>query len=88
MFTSILQKLIILAVGVLFLVSAAIIYFRAKNVNRTEFTQIFKTAEYLNAWIILVCFVTTMVYGIFNHAELKKSVHAIVSLNYSGNHKR
>ncbi|MBQ8904224.1 MAG: hypothetical protein IJY73_08080, partial [Oscillospiraceae bacterium] len=42
-----------------------------------------KTAEYFNAWIILVCFVTTMIYGIFNHFELKKSVHAIVSLNYS-----
>ncbi len=83
MITSILQKLIILIVGVLFLASAALIYFRCKNVNRAERTQIFKTAEYFNAWIILVCFVTTMVYGIFNHYELKKSVHAIISLNYS-----
>lgn len=83
MFTSILQKLIILIVGVLFLVSAAIICFRFKNVNRTERIQIFKTAEYFNAWIILVCFITTLVYGIFNHFELKKSVHAIISLNYS-----
>lgn len=83
MVTAIIEKLIILAVVVLFLLSAAIIYFRSKNVNRTEFTQIFKTAEYFNAWIILFCFITTMVYGIFNHAELKKSVHAIISLNYS-----
>ena len=83
MFTDILQKLIILIVGVLFLASIAIICFRFKNVNRTERVQIFKTAEYFNAWIILVCFVTTMVYGIFNHFELKKSVHAIISLNYS-----
>ena len=83
MFTSILQKLIILIVGVLFLVSAAIICFRFKNINRTERIQIFKTAEYFNAWIILVCFITTLVYGIFNHFELKKSVHAIISLNYS-----
>ena len=30
-----------------------------------------------------MCFVVTLVYGIFNHLELKKSVHAIVSLNYS-----
>ena len=58
-------------------------FFRFKNVNRAERTQIFKTAEYFNAWIILLCFVTTMFYGIFNHFELKKSVHAIVSLNYS-----
>ena len=33
--------------------------------------------------MILICFVTTMVYGVFNHIELKKSVHAIISLNYS-----
>ncbi len=77
------QKLIILIVGVLFLASVAIIFFRSKNVNHTERTQIFKTAEYFNAWIILVCFITTMIYGIFNHFELKKSVHAIISLNYS-----
>lgn len=83
MFTDILQKLIILAVGVLFLASVAIIVFRSKNVNHTERTQIFKTAQYFNAWIILVCFIVTMVYGILNHFELKKSVHAIVSLNYS-----
>lgn len=83
MLTGILQKLIVLIVGLLLVSSAAIIFFRMKNVNRTERTQIFKTAEYINAWIILVCFVTTMVYGIFNHFELKKSVHAIVSLNYS-----
>ena len=83
MFTDILRKLIILAVGVLFLVSVAIIFFRSKNVNHTERTQIFKTAQYFNAWVILVCFIATMVYGIFNHFELKKSVHAIVSLNYS-----
>ena len=83
MITSIIQKLIILIVGVLFVASAAIISLRYKNVNRTERTQIFKTAEYFNAWIILICFVTTLIYGIFNHFELKKSVHAIISLNYS-----
>lgn len=83
MVTAILQKLIILVVGVLFLISAATIYFRYRNVNHSERMQILKTAEYFNAWIILLCFVTTMVYGLFNHCELKKSVHAIVSLNYS-----
>ena len=83
MFTGIIQKLIILIVGALFLVSVASICIRARYVNPTERKQIFKTAEYFNAWIILVCFVTTMVYGIFNHFELKKSVHAIISLNYS-----
>lgn len=83
MLTDLLQKLIILVFFVLFAVSAVTILLRLKNVNRTERTQIFKTAEYLSAWMILVCFVSTMVYGFFNHFELKKSVHAIVSLNYS-----
>ena len=83
MFTDIVQKLIVLAVGLLFVWSVAIIGLRFRNVNNTERMQILKTAEYFNAWVILICFVTTMVFGIFNHLELKKSVHAIVSLNYS-----
>lgn len=83
MFTALFQKLIILVVGVLFLSSVAIICLRARNVNNPERKQIFKTAQYLNALVILICFVTTMVYGIFNHYELKKSVHAVLSLNYS-----
>ena len=83
MFTDMLQKLIFLAVGLLLVVSAAIIFFRLKNVNHTERKQIFKTAEYLNAGVILVCFVATLVFGFFNHFELRKSVSAVVSLNYS-----
>ena len=83
MLTGVLQKLIILIIGLIFAASVTVIFLRSKNTNRTECTQIFKTAEYFNAWIILVCFVVTLVYGIFNHLELKKSVHAIVSLNYS-----
>ena len=83
MFIGIFLKLIVLIVGLLLVSSVAIIFLRLKNVNNAERTQIFKTAEYFNAWIILICFVTTMVYGIFNHFDLKKSVHAIISLNYS-----
>ena len=83
MLTDILQKLIIIFVGVLLVASVAIIFFRSKNVNRSERTQIFKTAEYLNAGIILVCFIVTMVFGVFNHLDLKNSVYAVISLNYS-----
>lgn len=83
MLTSIIEKLILLIIAVLFVASVAIILLRLKNVNATERKQIFKNAQYFNAWIILLCFVTTMVYGVFNHFELKKSVHAVVSLNYS-----
>ena len=45
--------------------------------------RIFKTAEYLNVWILLLCFVVSMVFGIFNHFVMKRSVYAVVSLNYS-----
>ncbi len=83
MLTSILQKLIILVVAAVFFISLITIFVRAKYVNSTERTQILKTAEYFNVWIILLCFFATMLYGIFNHFELKKSVHAIIALNYS-----
>lgn len=83
MFTEILQKIIILIIGLLFITSIATIFLRLKNVNNTECKQIFKTAEYLNAWTILLCFVITIIFGFFNHFELKKSVHSVVSLNYS-----
>ncbi len=79
----ILQKLMLLTVGGLFAVSAAVIFFRLGNVNRTEFIKVFKTAKYFNAWIILICFAGTAVYGFINHLELKKSVNAVISLNYS-----
>lgn len=83
MFTALFQKLIILIVAGVFVFAAAMIFFRFKNANNTERKQIFKTAEYLNVWIILLCFITSLGYGVFNHFELKKSVHAIISLNYS-----
>ena len=57
MLTGVLQKLIILIIGLIFAASVTVIFLRSKNTNRTECTQIFKTAEYFNAWIILVCFV-------------------------------
>ena len=65
MITGLLQKLIVLIIGLLFVLSAARIFFRAKNTSRTECLRIFKTAEYLNAWILLLCFVITMVYGVY-----------------------
>ena len=83
MYTAILKKIPVLIIGALFIISAAIIYFRSKNVNRTEFKRIFKTAEYFSLWTVIVCFVFTAVFGVLNHIDMKKSVHAIISLNYS-----
>ena len=83
MLVDLLRKAIVVCVGIVFLVSAAILFFRRKNVNSSTFKMILKTAEYLNAWVILLCFVFTMAFGICNHFTMKKSVHAVVSLNYS-----
>lgn len=83
MITDIAQKLIVLMVGLVFLVSAVRILIRSKNVNHAEQVQIIKTAEYLDAWILLVCFVVTLVFGVFTHFEMKKNVRAVVALNYS-----
>lgn len=83
MITAILQKMMLLLVGLLLLYSAITICLRLKNVNRGERNQIFKTAKYVNTWILVVCLLTTTVYGIVNHFEMRKSVHAVVALNYS-----
>lgn len=83
MITDILQKLIILIVGASLALSVAIIIFRSKNVNRTEFFKIFKTTGFFNVWIILLCFIITIVFGVINHYDLKKTAHATISLNYS-----
>ena len=83
MLIGIILKLIIAVIAILFVASVVTILFRAKNVNQTERVSIFKNAGYFNAWLILLCFVITMVYGVFNHFELKKSVSAVISLNYS-----
>ena len=83
MFTGILLKIIILIIGLVFAASVTIIFFRFKNTNRAERAQILKTAEYLNVWILLICFITTITYGVFNHFDMKKSVYATISLNYS-----
>lgn len=83
MITDIAQKLIVLMVGLVFLVSAVRILIRSKNVNHAEQVQIIKTAEYLDAWILLVCFVVTLVFGVFTYFEMKKNVRAVVALNYS-----
>ena len=83
MLVSILQKAPILIVGLLLIIAAITIYFRAKNVNFTEFGQIFKTAKYFSTWVIILTILFTGVFSVFNHLKLRQSVHAIVSLNYS-----
>ena len=83
MITEILQKAIFIIIGLVLVAAAVKLLLRLRNVNASERKQIFKTAGYLNAWLLLLCFVLTLGFGFVNHFEMKKSVHAVVSLNYS-----
>ncbi len=83
MISSLLQKLPIAIAGVLLVVAVVIIYFRSKNVTRSEFLKILKGTKYLQAWVLIFVLVLTGVFGIFNHIKAKQSVSAVVSLNYS-----
>lgn len=81
--TSVLQKLPIVAVGIVFIIAVATIYFRWKNINWRKVLNILKTTNYVQAWVLLLVFFVTGVFGVFNHFHSKQYSYAIVSLNYS-----
>ena len=83
MISSLLQKLLLAAVGLLLVVSVLTIYFRSKNVTKKEFFKIFKSTRLVGARILIFVIVASAVFGIFNHMKAKHSVTAIVALNYS-----
>ena len=83
MYTAILAKIPVLLVGLLLVAAVIIIYFRSKNTTLAEFVRIFKSARVFGSWIIILCILFTSIFGIFNHLNLRHSVGAIVSLNYS-----
>ena len=83
MISSLLQKLPLAVVGLLLVVSALTIYFRSKNVTKSEFLKIFKSTRLVGAWILIFVIVISGVFGIFNHMKAKHSVTSIVALNYS-----
>ncbi len=83
MISSLLQKLPLAVVGLLLVVSALSIYFRSKNVTKSEFLKIFKSTRIIGAWILIFVFVISGIFGIFNHIKAKHSVTAVVALNYS-----
>ena len=83
MISSLLEKLPLAVVGLLLVVSALTIYFRSKNVTKSEFLKIFKSTRLIGAWILIFVFVISGIFGIFNHIKAKHSVTAVVALNYS-----
>ena len=83
MISSLLQKLPLAIVGLLLLVSALTIYFRSKNVTKSEFFNIFKSTRLVGAWILIFVIAISGIFAIFNHMKAKHSVTAVVALNYS-----
>ena len=83
MYTSILQKIPVLVAVILLIAALLTIYLRSKNINRSDFVKIFKGAKYIEASVLVVVFVLTALFGIFNHMHSKKMVQAVVALNYS-----
>ena len=83
MYASLLQKIPVAVAGIMLIVALARIYFRSKNVTRSEFWAMFKNIKYIQAWVLIVVFVLTGFFDIFNHLKSKHSVQAVVALNYS-----
>ena len=83
MIPSILQKILLAVVGVLFVAAVLIIYIRSKNVTKSEFLKIFKSTRLISVWVLIFVIATSGLFGIFNHMKAKHSVTAVVALNYS-----
>lgn len=83
MLTSLLQKMPVVLVGLVFVVAAMTIYFRSKNVTKSEFLKIFKSTRLVSAGILIFVIVVSIVFAIFNHIKSKDYAMAVLSLNYS-----
>ena len=83
MYVSIFQKIPIAVAGFFMVIALLTLYFRSKNVTRSEFFKIFKNAKYIRAWILIVVFILSGAFMVFNHLKAKQSVQAVLSLNYS-----
>ncbi len=80
---SLLSKIPLVIAGVLLVVGALIMYFRSKHLTRTEFWNLLKSTNYLQAWVLVFVVVLTVVFGVLNHIKAGQYVSAVVSLNYS-----
>lgn len=83
MYISLLQKAPVLLAGILLVIAALKIYFRSKNVTRSEFVKILKGTKYLQVGVLIFVILLTGTFGVLNHIKAKQSVSAVVSLNYS-----
>lgn len=83
MYISFLWKIPVAVAAVMLIIGIVLLYFRSKHIARSELIKVFTNAKYIQAWVLLVVFVLTAVFGMFHYLYSKKSVNAVVSLNYS-----
>ena len=83
MISSLLQKLPLAVVGIVLAVATLKIYFRSKNVTKSEFFKIFKSTQLISAWVLIFVIAISGLFGVFNHIKSKHSIMAVVALNYS-----
>ena len=83
MILSLLQKLPIALAGIILIIAAITIYFRSKNVTKSEFLKIFKSTRLISARILIFVVILSVIFGLFNHMYEKQSVTAVIALNYS-----
>ena len=81
--SSVLQKIPVAIIAVVFVIAAATIYLRWKNITFQRVINILKTTNYIQAWVLLLVFLITGVFSVLNHFHAKQYSSAIVSLNYS-----
>jgi hypothetical protein len=67
MLISLLQKIPVLIAGILLIAGALTIYFRSKNVTKTEFVKILKATKFLQVGVLILVVVFTGVFGVLNH---------------------
>ena len=83
MLSSVLQKIPLLIAGLMLLIAVVTIYFRSKNVTKSEFFKILKSVKLLTVWVLIFTFVLTCAFAVFNHMRSKQYVRAVIALNYS-----
>jgi len=83
MIMTIIELIPVALAAIIMLIALLTIYFRSKNLSRSQFFGIFKTAKYLSSWVIILTILLTGFFGVMNHIKTSRSVHAVIALNYS-----
>lgn len=83
MYISLLRKIPALIAAIMLVIGLVRVYFRSRSVTRSEFLKIFRNTRYIQARALVIAFVITVIFGIFNHIDSQNSVYAVVALNYS-----